>query len=182
MYCGRWSEECQVTIEYRETTRYGSRAEGWGRYPSVRLGKLEIGKTYHYRVTAVDLIGNLGVCPDATFTVGDTIPPCKILISLERLSDSQIRLTFKAPGEDSNFGTAAEYDLRWSDSQLRVDTWNQATRVKDVVKPSRAHTVETITLDGFPRGRSYHFAVRAIDDHGNVGLCRTLSRTPRARK
>jgi hypothetical protein len=180
-YGARWSEDCAITIDYGLTDAYGQTLGGGQNFtvrPALKFPLLELGKTYHYRVTAVDLMGNKTVLPDATFTIGDTIPPCKTLLAAERASDTQVRLKFKAPGEDANHSTAAAYDLRWSTKPLTIHDWNQATQVESLPKPNRAGTQEVITLDGFPRGKTYYFAVRAIDNHGLAGLLSNIASDP----
>jgi hypothetical protein len=129
-------------------------------------------------VTAVDLMGNKTVLPDATFKVGDTIPPQKILLSLSRASDTQLQLTFRAPGEDANYGTATEYDVRWSTDRLTIATWERATKVANLPKPNKARTEESITLDGFPRGKTYYVAIRAVDNDGQAGLLSNIVSDP----
>jgi hypothetical protein len=129
-------------------------------------------------VTATDLMGNKTVLPDATFKVGDTIPPRKIILSLSRTTDTQLKLTFRAPGEDANHGTAAEYDLRWSTKPLTIHNWDQANKVTGAPKPNRADAEEAIPLDGFPRGRTYYLAIRAIDNDGQPGLLSNIVSDP----
>lgn len=170
MYCGRWSTEIEATLEFGETEAYGQSAKGWGRYPSIPFGKLVPGKTYHWRVTAADRLGNRTVTPDAVFVCGDTIAPRKILCRLERTSETALTLRFGAPGEDGRHGTAAAYDVRWSTEPLTVRNWAQATRVLGVPPPQPSGSDEAIPLEGFPRGKTYHVAVQAIDAAGQTSL------------
>jgi hypothetical protein len=123
-------------------------------------------------------MGNKTVLPDATFTAGDTIPPCKILLSLSRLSENQLQLSFRAPGEDANHGIAAAYDLRWSLQTLHVGNWDAATKITKVAPPQAARSEEKIVLDGFPAGKTYHFGMRAIDRSGQPGLLSNIVSDP----
>jgi hypothetical protein len=181
LYAGRWSEECSVTIDYGPDQRYGQTIGDLQQFsvrPTLRFPALEVGRTYHYRVSAVDLMGNKTVLPDATFTAGDTIPPCKILLSLSRLSENQLQLSFRAPGEDANHGIAAAYDLRWSLQTLHVGNWDAATKITKVAPPQAARSEEKIVLDGFPAGKTYHFGMRAIDRSGQPGLLSNIVSDP----
>ena len=185
LYASRWSEDCAVTIDFGPTEAYGQTLGDPKRFsarPSLRFPPLELGQVCHYRVTAVDLMGNKTVLPDATFKVGDTIPPRKILLSLSRASDTQLQLAFRAPGEDANHGTATEYDVRWSTDRLTIANWERATKVANLPKPNKAHTEESITLDGFPRGKTYYVAIRAVDNDGQAGLLSNIVSDPPGRE
>lgn len=177
-YCGRWSTEVEATIEFGETTAYGQSAKGSGRYPYIKLGTLEVGKTYHWRVTAVDGLGNRTVTPDATFTCGDTLAPRKILCSLKRVSGMAVELAFSAPGEDGRHGQAAAYDIRWSEQPLTIATWERATRLAQPPAPQPGGKEERILLDGLPSGKTWHVAVRAIDQAGQAGLLSNIVSDP----
>jgi hypothetical protein len=177
-YGGRWSTEVEATVEYGETPAYGQTAKGSGRYPFFTLGALKIGKPYHWRVTAVDGLGNTTVTPDATFTCGDTMPPRKIICRLQRISDSALELTFGAPGEDGRHGQAAAYDIRWSDRPLTVATWDAATRMANPPAPQPSGKDERIVLAGLTKGTTWHVAVRAIDQAGQAGLLSNIVSDP----
>ncbi len=178
-YCGRWSTEVEATVAYGETPAYGQVAKGrTSRYPYIKFAPLEIGKTYHWRVTAVDGLGNRTVTPDATFVCGDTLAPRKILLPpLERVSDTALRLTFWAPGEDGRHGQAAAYDIRWSDQPLSVVNWDKATRLSNPPTPQSKQN-ERIVLEGLPKGKTWYVAARAIDKAGQAGLLSNIVSDP----
>ena len=102
-YVGRWSEACAVTVDYGETDRYGQttpKPKGFRRLAWIRFPQLEVGKTYHYRVTAVDLMGNRTVLPDATFTLKDVEPDLleyTLLRTNRQLCDGSLRIE---PGKE----------------------------------------------------------------------------------
>ena len=173
VYCGRWSEEVHATIEFGETDTYGRSVQHRGRvsrYPRIKLGQLQVGRTYHWRVTAVDTMGNKTVTPDATFTCGDTIPPAKIQCGLKRENDTRLVLRFRAPGEDGGHGRAVAYDVRWSAQPITVANWDDANKLEDLPRPQTARKREAIALDGLPAGTRYYVAVKAIDRAGQAGL------------
>ncbi len=164
-YCGRWTEHVNVDVDFGETPAYGRSAKGAGRYPYVNLGKLEIGKTYHWRVTAVDLMGNTTVTPDATFVCGDTIPPGKILARIIDITDTSATLTFRAPGEDGGYGVASAYDVRWSADPITILNWDQATRCA-APAPQKAGTLEKLVVGNLPAGKTWYIAIQATDQSG----------------
>jgi hypothetical protein len=177
-YVGRWSESCAITIDYGLTPRYGSRLICVGHMAVAGFPDLPIGETYHYRVTATDASGNQTVIPDATFKVGDTIPPNKIMLSVDRVSETQVELKFKAPGEDGRHGTATAYDIRTSSAPISTVNWDQATVVQNVPAPNQGKTAESIVLDGFPRGAACYFAIQAIDNDGQRSLLSNTASDP----
>ncbi|MEX0777418.1 MAG: hypothetical protein WD042_17070 [Phycisphaeraceae bacterium] len=181
IYCGRWSEEVSTTVEFGQTVDYGQSVSSRGRFsrtPYMKLGQLEVGKTYHWRVTAVDTMGNRAVTFDATFTCSDTIPPRKILCGLRRESDAELVLRFNAPGEDGGHGTATLYDVRWSTQPITITNWDTATKVENLPKPQEAGKKEAITLQGMAAGKIYYVAVKAIDQAGQAGMLSNVVADP----
>ena len=171
LYSARWSsDDLEFNLEFGETPDYGQSVKGSGRLPRINLGTLEVGKKYHWRITATDSLGNRTVTPDATFVCGDTIPPRKILCRLKRVSPTTLELSFTAPGEDSKHGQAVSYDIRWSDKPITIYNWEQATRMTDPPAPQVARSQEEILLEGLPAGTTWHVAVRAIDLAGLASL------------
>jgi len=179
VYYGRWSsDDLEFALEYGETPNYGQTAKGAGRLPRIRLGTLEIGKQYHWRITATDGLGNHVTTPDATFVCGDTIPPRKTLCRLKRVSDTALELTFNAPGEDGKHGAAAAYDIRWSDKPLTIHNWDTATRLPNPPMPQKAKTEETVLLEDLPRGQTWYVAMQAVDQAGLVSLLSNVVSDP----
>lgn len=190
-FAGRCDEDCRVVIDYGADISYGQQlvatgGDGVGTAvsprPAARFPALTPGATYHYRLTLSDNLGNTRVLPDRTFTVGDTIPPRKIAnLRAVRLSPTSLRLTFRAPGEDSKHGTAAQYDLRYTvDAPLTIQNWESATRVANLPAPQSGGSAETLTLDGFPAGPTYYFGIKAIDDNGQPALLSNIAAAPAA--
>jgi hypothetical protein len=75
-------------------------------------------------------------------------------------------LTWTAPGDDGNLGTAALYDLRYSLEPINDENFAFATRIT-MLRPKRAGNSETYTVTGLLTGFDYYFAVRTTDDAGN---------------
>jgi len=137
------------------------------------------GATYHYRVTVTDTLGNSRILPDQTFTVRDTIPPQKILMTISRISSNALRLTFRASGEDAKWGTAASYDLRYSTSPITIYNWGSAVKIAGVPAPLSAGTTQNIDLNSFPSGTKYYFGIKAIDNDGNESLLSNIVSDPK---
>ena len=76
-----------------------------------------------------------------------------------------ITLTWTAPGDDANVGTAAVYDVRYASDSATVANWTNATQASGEPTPRAAGTTETLQLN-LPAGK-YYFAIRTRDEAGN---------------
>jgi hypothetical protein len=90
----------------------------------------------------------------------DTRPPAGV----RDLRVSGSRLSFTAPGDDGNTGTAARYEVYGSDRPITQDTLRSSRRLSVTVAPRPAGARVTAQV---PAARYY--AVRAVDDVGNLG-------------
>lgn len=84
-----------------------------------------------------------------------------------QITDTSVRLTWTAPGDDSTTGTATEYDLRWSTSAITPQNFAAATRVVEVPAPLIAGSTQTFVVTGLSPSTSYWFAVKTADERGN---------------
>ena len=87
-------------------------------------------------------------------------------------ADQAVQLTWTAPGDDENDGTAASYDIRWSTSPMSAAAiWSTATVIDGPPAPQLAGASQSkvVSVDGLPAGASVWFSVRARDDEGNEG-------------
>lgn len=79
-------------------------------------------------------------------------------------------LAWSAPGDDGATGTASAYQLRRADAPIADDAaWDSATPVADLPAPAPAGTTQSLRLGGLDASRTYHLALRAVDDAGNAG-------------
>ncbi len=95
--------------------------------------------------------------------------------------EGAVRLTWTAPGDDGNVGTAERYDIRYTldpppmDSYLAkrvapagdydMDSWfRDAKPIADTTAPAPAGTREVRIYGGFSLGKRYYFALRTYDD------------------
>ena len=67
-------------------------------------------------------------------------------------------LTWTAPGDDGNVGTATEYDLRASETPVTALEWDLATPIEGEPVPSVAGTQEAYY---------YYLALKTVDEAGN---------------
>ena len=56
----------------------------------------------------------------------------------QEATQTSITLTWTAPGDDGDIGTAASYDIRYSLSSINASNWNDATQVTGEPSPQTA--------------------------------------------
>jgi hypothetical protein len=82
-----------------------------------------------------------------------------------------VSLTWTAPGDDGNSGTASSYEIRYSPNPVTADTagwWASATSVGSVPAPHRAGTRESFVVVGLAPASTFYFALRTSDEVPNV--------------
>jgi hypothetical protein len=101
----------------------------------------------------------------------DTRPPAAVReLRVEHPLPPRIALHFRAPGDDWGAGTAARYEVFASRRPITQANVGRATRIAVAAKPKPGGSPESIKLPR-PKGARY-YAVRAIDDAGNIGPLR----------
>jgi hypothetical protein len=87
---------------------------------------------------------------------------------------TEVNLTWTAPGDDGSTGQAASYDIRYSTSPITSGNFGSATAVSSPPVPGPSGSSEglTVTLRG---GATYSFALKAIDDGGNLAPLSNVS-------
>ncbi len=101
----------------------------------------------------------------------ESTPPAFILLSADTgTNNGEIDLSWSAPGDDGNVGTAASYILRYAASAIDTEAkWDAATDVTGEPVPLVAGTNQTMTVSLIP-GQTYYFAMRALDDSNNLSF------------
>ncbi len=141
------------------------------------------GTVYHYRIYTKDSNGNYsdtGVVPTGSpFTPApsaDTTAPAAVSnLATGAATTSSIVVTWTAPGDDNNTGTATTYDLRYSTSLITSGNFDSATAVTGEPTPSVAGSSETKTVTGLSASTTYYFALKTADEVPNTS---TISNVP----
>lgn len=113
-----------------------------------------------------------GVAPDID-------PPADIAdLSASGATINSIDLSWTAPGDDGNSGTASSYDIRYSTALIDSGNWDSASQVTGEPSPSAAGSSESMTVSGLSSGTLYYFAIKTSDEVPNIsGLSNVVSAT-----
>jgi len=115
-------------------------------------------------------IADLGVGRINTYRAlsGDTDqPPATIAdLSTNKTTFNSVDLSFTATGTDNQRGTAAYYEIYFSEEVVKEDEINEASRLLAKL-PNPAGTMDTIRIEGLQYATSYYFSLRAVDLLGN---------------
>ena len=77
---------------------------------------------------------------------------------------ASITLTWTAPGDDSDKGTASQYDVRYATVPITVETWESALQAEGEPSPRAAGGTETFTVRGLAPDVEYFFVVTVADE------------------
>jgi hypothetical protein len=116
--------------------------------------------------TGFNGMANLTDVPELVFP--DIRPPAAVTnLAVTLRGKTTICLQWTAPGDDGNNGTAAQYDLRYSTSFINESNFASLPAVF-VYDPQPAGAIEIATATGLQACRNYYFALKTIDEAGNV--------------
>ncbi|MBI4426967.1 MAG: fibronectin type III domain-containing protein [Candidatus Magasanikbacteria bacterium] len=108
----------------------------------------------------------------------DIIAPAAVSnLSAGSATDSSITLSWTAPGDDGNSGTASFYDIRFSSANITDANWSDATSITNAPTPQIAGTSQSVVVFGLSADTQYYFALKTSDEAGNVSA---LSNVPSA--
>ncbi len=89
------------------------------------------------------------------------------MFALQGATPNSVTLTWTAPGDDGDEGTATLYDIRYSTSPIDESNWDDATQVEDEPAPQSAGSAESFTVTGLYPSTTYYFAIKTADEVPN---------------
>ena len=102
---------------------------------------------------------------------GDHIPPGNIAdLRVLNVTHNSASLIWTASGDDGHAGQGAMVDIRYSESEITNDNFDDATPISNPPLPSYAGIEEFYTIVGLKSNTNYYFALKTIDDAGNVSI------------
>jgi len=151
-----------------------------GSVECCRVSGLSPCVTYYFAIEATDDAGNTSFISnvphaktECTRTIvadcvqdPDVIPPARISnLLVSNTGKNSMALTWTAPGDDSTFGTAVQYDLRYSTSSISDQNFASATPYT-IGQPNTAGYSECRLMTNLGCG-TFFVAIKAKDDAGN---------------
>jgi hypothetical protein len=145
-------------------------------------GTVAYNTKYYWKIIATDSHGASTMGPVWDFTTEpapDTTPPAAVAnLAVSQVTTNSATLTWKAPGDDGNAGTATLYDIRYSTSQVTQANWASATQATGEPSPKATGSGETFIVTGLQAGKTYYFALKTADEVPNwSGLSNVVSGT-----
>jgi len=98
-----------------------------------------------------------------------TAPNAVSNLAFTGVTPSSATVRWTAPGDDGTTGTAMRYDIRYSESPISDDaSFAAAAPHTCAPNPALAMTLQSTTISGLTSGLTYYFAMKTLDEHGNV--------------
>ena len=105
---------------------------------------------------------------ESPVTPADDIPPASVAdLSVIAVTDGSAVLTWTAPGDDDQSGTAAVYDVRYALSAITPSTWGAALQAVGEPAPPRAGALDSFTVMHLNSNTRYYFAMKTADEKRN---------------
>ncbi len=141
---------------------------------------LTAGTAYTYTVAAFDAAGNVSAQSSSvtvsTQVAADTVPPAAInTLSASNLKQTSALLSWMAPGNNENTGTASSYDIRYSTKSITSSNFVRAKQAVGEPTPLIVGSAQSYTLPGLTAGRTYYVAMKTIDAAGNTSSISNVS-------
>ena len=104
-------------------------------------------------------------------SAGDTAPPSPVAdLATGTVGGTTVDLSWTAPGDDYDTGTATTYDIRYSTSPINEGNWASASVSTDEVAPNVAGISESVTITGLSGSTLYYFAIKTADEVPNTSI------------
>ena len=128
---------------------------------------------YYFGLETADEVPNWSAISNSpsgtTSTPADTTPPATVSnLATSSPTTTSITLTWTAPGDDGNTGTATTYDVRYRTGGAVVTTnWTAASQAAGEPAPHVAGTGETFVVSGLSASTVYYFGLETADEVPN---------------
>ncbi len=155
-----------------------------GSAETFTVNGLTMSTTYYFAIKTADAVPNWSGLSNVVTkaTLGDVTPPSTIAnLGASNETSTSVTLSWTAPGDDGNSGTATTYDIRYSTATITAANFATATQVANEPAPKVAGSAETFVVTGLGSGTTYYFAMKTADEVPNwSGLSNVVSRATTA--
>lgn len=129
------------------------------------------GTVYNIGIKSLDEAGNSSPLSNVVTVEtdpADEINPAAITdLAIIDPRPISLKITWTAPGDDENEGTALVYDIRYSTSELTENNWEEASVVTNIPDPGIAGTQQSMIIIGLSPETSYYIGIRTTDEQYN---------------
>ncbi len=134
--------------------------------------------------------GRFGIVPGGNYRVrvvsrperDDVAPDEAMDLQLVEATSRSATLSFVAPGDDGEIGTAQSYEVRYRVGEdITEANFDASMRIPSTPVPEVGGTLQTFTLDKLLPETDYSIGIRAVDDCQNTGPLRVVRATTLAR-
>jgi hypothetical protein len=140
-----------------------------GETESLMVAGLDEGAWLFALKTADEVPNWSAVSNVASVTLIDSMPPEQVTdLTAVMVTAVTVKLAWTAPGDDGADGTAFAYDLRYALTPITAETWDAALRAEGTPTPGFHGSAESYMVTGLEQATGYYFALKAIDNAGNV--------------
>jgi hypothetical protein len=131
---------------------------------------LQPNTTYYFAIKTADEIPNWSALSNVISRTTDpeATPPVNVAdLSAGNPTPDALTLSWTAPGDDGNSGTATSYDIRYSTANITDLNWDAATQASDEPTPQPAGSSEGMIISGLNPETTYYFAIKTADEVPN---------------
>ncbi len=157
-----WASATQVTGE--------TAPKAAGQSESFVVTGLSNSQTYYFAIKTSDEVPNISLISNVVSratSAESTAPAAVANLAAPSATTNSVTLTWTAPGDDGNTGTATTYDIRYSTTPITDLNFGSATQATGEPSPKAAGQAETFTINGLNSGIAYYFALKTADEVPN---------------
>lgn len=165
-------ESATVVADVPEPSTAGSRE-------TFLVSSLSRDETFYFALKSIDDGANWSVLSNvaSATTRADTIAPAVVVdLAVHSFTGRTATLTWTAPGDDGMDGIARMYDLRYSETEITMQNFEDATVVEGVSSPGRPGEPSSFTVSGLEPLSEYFFAMRTADEVPNWSSISNVTR------
>src|SRR3989339_2094934 len=145
---------------------------------TLTISNLTANTTYYFAMKILDEVPNTSVLSNVSSgktaaipPVADTTAPVQVnTLATSNLQQTAITLSWTSVGDDGTTGTAASYDIRYSNTIIDNTNFANATPVTGEPTPRAAGGSEVLIVSNLTADTTYYFAMKVLDEVPNTSV------------